>query len=252
MLYYVKDVIMVNKNNKDRSFERIARRYWEKLVVDVIAPGPRGYSPSEGEMLSACNDIKSKYPECKCIIEYDKKRRRRQLQQGDKIKDITIVWTIASSTLGNVSIGFGGLRVNYVFFNINGIRPLVVRMAASCDLVQTVKNLEEFIEKLPDRIEDFEKQHLENEKKKKLVEITKRTIQASVEQVLSATPYTWDLLDKGKSFDLTVHMGAHNTVKVALDGRNFMKRMRMLQGTLKQVETFFDTLEIPVEILMKK
>ena len=242
---------MISKN-KDRSFERIARRYWEKLVVDVIAPGPRGYSPSEGELLGAYNDIKSKYPECRCIIEWDKKKRRGQLQRDDKIKDITVVRTIASSTMGNVTIGFGGRLVYYVYFSINGIKPLVIKTAAYCDLPQTVKNFEEFIERLPERLEDFEKQHLENEKKKKLTEITKKSIQATVEQVLSATPYTWDLLDKGKSFDLVVHMGPHNMVKVALDSRNFMKRMRMLQGMLKQVETFFDTLEIPVEISMKK
>ena len=37
---------MVNKN-KDRSFERIAYRYWEKLVGGILVPGERGYVPSE-------------------------------------------------------------------------------------------------------------------------------------------------------------------------------------------------------------
>lgn len=85
-----------------------------------------------------------------------------------------------------------------------------------------------------------------------MLEVRKRSIQATVEQVLSATSYTWNLLDKSKGFDLIVHIGSQNAVKVGLDGRNFMKRMRLLQETLMQVETFLDSLKIPVEILMKK
>ncbi|MBQ5611258.1 MAG: hypothetical protein IIU83_06675 [Fibrobacteraceae bacterium] len=228
------------------------------LIKNIyIAPVPQECAHSEGELFGVYKNIKNKYPDCKCVIEFDEERLPGQLPQGKKIKDISIEMTKTSDIFGKVLIGFERHPMYddfmcYVFINFNEGNPLILKNTCYCDGLQTMKNLDEFIEKFPERLEVFEKQFLEIEKKQKLLEVRKRSIQATVEQVLSATSYTWNLLDKSKGFDLIVHIGSQNAVKVGLDGRNFMKRMRLLQETLMQVETFLDSLKIPVEILMKK
>ena len=53
---------MINRK-RDSPFGLIAHRYWERLV-DRILVTEHGYEPSEGEVLSAYNDLKERHPEC--------------------------------------------------------------------------------------------------------------------------------------------------------------------------------------------
>lgn len=233
-------------------FKEFAVRFWKRKVEGIIATGEWGSRPSEGELLSAYNDIKSRHPECKCAIEYAKKGLTRFLLPGDKVNEIRITRTITSDTYGNVTIEFSASTIFCVTFILKGNIPLIVKTSNYCNLSQTMARFEEFIENLPKNLTTFEKKYLENEKKKKLAVLTKNSIQASVKQLLATTAYTWELTEKGRQHELTVHMGESKAVKLTLNSRNFVKRISALQEVLAKTETFMESLPFPLDFTMTK
>ena len=142
--------------SKERAFQQVARKYWEKFFNGFLVPGERGYVPSEGEMLGVYNELKERHPECECFILRTGKRSGEFYQQGDKIAGIRIVRQLDSigSIEFRMSIDF------YMRLEIEGLSPFF-RTEVNCDLAQTISNFEEFIDRFPSYMEGFEKKKIE-------------------------------------------------------------------------------------------
>jgi hypothetical protein len=238
---------MINRK-RDSPFGLIAHRYWERLV-DRILVTEHGYEPSEGEVLSAYNDLKERHPECECIVLRTGKSSGEFFQQGDKIGGIRIKMDFDSE---GSSVEFILTSDYYVRFTLGGWLIPYIKTATRCDLTRTMQNLEEFIEKYPQNREKLEQKKLEFEKRKKLDEITKNTIRACVSQAMTPMGRNWELTERGRLFLLRIGMGGEKVVEVTMDRRNFAKRISELPKMIEQVETLFKALPFPVEISMKK
>lgn len=232
---------MVNKN-KDRSFERIAYRYWEKLVGGILVPGERGYVPSEGEVLCAYNELKERHLECDCIVLRTGTHSGEFYQQGDKIAGVRIVRQLDS-------VGTIEFRLStdfHVRLDIEGLSPLS-RTEACCDLSQTISNFENFIDNFPRYMEGLERKKLGFEKNNKLEEMAKGSIRTTVSQILPPLGYRWDLVERGRDYLLKV--GGHGTwMEFTLNRRNFAKRLAELPDVLGQIEALSKNMTFPMNI----
>lgn len=239
---------MVNKK-RDSPFGLIAHRYWEKLVNGILVPGERGCTPSEGEILGAYNGLKERYPECECFVLRAGKGSGEFFQQGDKIGGIRIKMVFDSE---GSSIEFVLTSNYYVRFALGGWLIPYTRSATRCDLARTMQNLEDFIEKYPINREKLEQKKLEFEKSAKLEELAKNSLRACVSQTMAQTGRKWELVERGRQFLLRIGMGDGNFFEMAMNRRNFAKRISALPEVMGQVDTLFKTLPFPVDISMKK
>ena len=159
---------------KKQTFEQEARKYWEKLVRGVLVPGERGCAPSEGEVLGMYNDMKTRHPDCKCNIL--RSGKGKIVQPGDKISGIRIVFSLDAGA----SVEFVlASSLYYVHFNTDGIAPFS-HQVDTCDLSQTMKNIEDFVNNFPAHLVALEKKKIEFEKNAKLKEMARLSLKTSV------------------------------------------------------------------------
>ncbi|GEM_PF-3399920 len=246
---------MLRKTSPRASWCQIAHDYWEKLVGGIFVPGDRGSYPSEGEILSAYNEILSRHPECKCKILKVKvpgmlKNSSGDLfQRGDRVSGIWIIELLESRDV--VLEFFMSSASLYVSFKHNGLPTILVR-SATCDLQQTMKNFEAFINNYPVHLVGLEQEKIEFEKRLKIEQMTKASIKAGVSQILTPLGYEWDLVDKGNYFALRIGMGKKKLVEMTLNGKNFTRRLPVLEETLQNIENLLKNLTFPVDISMNK
>ena len=124
--------------------------------------------------------------------------------------------------------------------------------ASTINLQRTLEKLENFVDQFPKEKEKMERAKIEAQKKAKIEEMAKISIRSAVEQLLSSTPYEWDLVDNGEYFSLRVGIGKKNVVSMTLNRRNFMKRLPVLLETLGRVENLLSTMPFPMDITMTK
>ena len=235
---------MTIKLSKSRSFEQIARTFWDDLVSAILVPGEYGYSPSEGEMLCAYNDMKSRHPECECIVQRIEKSTNDFFEPGNKIGEIRIIrrWDA-----GETSVEFiQNASTHYVRFQSKDVNPFSLRVDY-CDLPKSIKNFEEFIEKFPEYTEKLEKKRLEYEKKLKIEKMTESSIRASVSQVLKPMGYGWSLTEREHEYLLKI-FAPGILIGVVLNARNFAQRIAALPAVIVQMENLFNNLTFPIQI----
>ena len=233
---------------KKQTFELEARKYWEKLVCGILVPGERGCAPSEGEVLSMYNDMKTRHPGCKCNILRSGKGHGGMVQPGDKISGIRIV--LALDAVSSVEFILAE-SLYYVHFNTDGIAPFS-HQVETCDLSQTMKNIEDFVNDFPDHLVALEKKKIEFEKNAKLKEMARLSLKTCVTQMMSQMGYEWNLADRGKFFLLRIELGKKRMVEISLDDKNFTKRIPAIPEMLKNIEGLFATMPFPVDISMTK
>ena len=244
---------MSSKIIKKESFEQFARKYWEKLVCGLLVSGERGCAPSEGEILCAYNEMKNRFPECKCNIVRSGRSQgnalqRDMFQQGDKICGIRVIFTLdASSSIEFILSD----SLYYVLFSTEGIAPYTHRID-TCDLSQTMKNIENFINNFPAYFAAFETKKVEFAKKVKLKEMASSSLKACVSQMLSPLGYEWNLTDKGKYFSLQIKISEKRIIEISLNEKNFTKRIPVIPEILKNIENLLNTLPFPIDISMTK
>ena len=212
---------------KKQTFEQEARKYWEKLVRGVLVPGERGCAPSEGEVLGMYNDMKTRHPDCKCNIL--RSGKGKIVQPGD---------VLASS-------------LYYVHFNTDGVAPFS-HQVDSCDLSQTMKNIEDFVNNFTAHLATLENKKIEFEKKAKLKEMARLSLKICVAQMMSQMGYEWDLADRGKNFSLRIEMGDKRMVEISLNDKNFAKRIPVIPEMLKNIKHMLEKMPFPVDISMTK
>ncbi|ACX74760.1 hypothetical protein FSU_1615 [Fibrobacter succinogenes subsp. succinogenes S85] len=245
---------MISRILKKESFETVARWYWEKRVCGLLVPGKRGCAPSEGEVLCAYNEMKSHYPGCKCNVVRSGKSQgdafqRDMFQQGDKICGIRIVTDLNAA---NSSIEFIlADSLYYVHFKTDGIDSFSHRVD-TCDLLQTIKNIKNFIDNFPAHLTALENEKVEFEKKAKLKEISRLSLKTCVAQMMSQLSHEWNLADKGKYFLLQIELGKKRMIEISLNDKNFTKRIPAIPNVLKSVEGLLETMPFPVDISMTK
>ena len=240
---------MKRNMTKEESLKKLVQKFWEKRVLNILATGTRGNSPSEGELLSAYNDMKCRHPECNCIILRAKKSSSEYFLPGDKIGGIRIVENFGTAN-SSIEIALTS-STYYLQFNFDGMSSILQKVDF-CDLPQTIKNFEKFIEKFPFYLDELETKRLQLGKKAKLEEMTKNSIKAGVSQVLSIKGYRWNLVDKDRQQLLQIAIGNGNSVEIMLNSKNFVKRISALSEELRQIEEFLKTLPFSANILMTK
>lgn len=239
---------------KKESFEQVAHKYWEKLVCGLLVSGERGCAPSEGEILCAYNEIKNRFPECKCNIVRSGKSQGKALQQdmfqqGDKICGIRIITELNAA---NSSIEFIlSDSLYYVHFSTEGIDSFSHRID-TCDLLPTMKNIENFTNNFPAYFATLETKKIEFVKKAKLKEMANSSLKACVSQMLSPLGYEWNLTDKGKYFSLQIKISEKRIIEISLNEKNFTKRIPVIPEILKNIENLLNTLPFPIDISMTK
>jgi hypothetical protein len=246
---------MFRKMSKRTSWGEVARNYWEKLVCGIPIPGERGSWPSEGEILSAYNEMKVRHPECRCNIlkagapSKQKTSSGDLFQRGDRITGIWIIRLLESTDV--VLEFFMSSSDLYVCLKRNGLHSILVR-STTCDLQQTMRNFEAFITNFPTHLADLEQEKIEFEKRLKIEKMAKLSIRTGVSQILSPLGYDWDLVDKGEYFTLRIGLGKKKLVEMTLNDKNFTKRIPIIPHVLENVENFLENLTFPIDISMTK
>ena len=233
---------------KKQTFGQEARKYWENLVRGILVPGERGCAPSEGEVLGMYNDMKTRHPDCKCNILRSGKGHGGMVQPGDKISGIRIVFSLDAGA----SVEFVlASSLYYVHFNAYGIAPFS-HQVDTCDLSQTMKNIEDFVNNFPEHLVALEKKKIEFEKNAKLKEMARLSLKTCVAQMMSQMGYEWDLSDRGKYFLLRIEVGPKRMVEISLNDKNFAKRIPVIPEMLKNIERMLEKMPFPVDISMTK
>ena len=233
---------------KKQTFEQEARKYWEKLVCGILVPGERGCAPSEGEVLGMYNDMKMWHPGCKCNILRSGKSQGGMFQQGDKISEIWISFVLDAKSFIEFILASSQY---YVHFKTDGIVPFSHKIDF-CDLPQTVKNIEDFINHFPAHLVTFEKQKLDFEKNAKLKEMARLSLKTCVTQMMSQMGHEYDLVDRGEYFLLRMELGEKRMVEMSLNDKNFTKRIPAIPEMLKNIEGLLKTMPFSVDISMTK
>ena len=245
---------MFRKTGKKASWIQTALNYWEKIVGEILVPAEPGSYPSEGEILSAYNEMTTRHPECKCKILKSgnpglyKTSFGELFQQGDRITGIWIIRLLEST---DVVLEFFMSASLYVCFKRKGL-PSVLVQSSTCDLQQTMKNFEAFIDNYPAHLAGLEQEKIEFEKRLKIEKMAKLSIKTGVSQIMSPLGYGWDLVDKGDYFTLRIGLGKKKMVEMTLNAKNFTKRVPAIPENLKNIETLLKNLTFPVEISMNK
>jgi hypothetical protein len=246
---------MFRKTSKRASWWQVDHDYWEKIVGKILVPGERGCYPSEGEILSAYNEMTARQPECKCKIlkagpfSKPKTTSGDLFQQGDRITGIWIIRLLESTDI--VLEFFMSSSELYVCFKRKGFPSIHVR-SATCDLQQTMKNFEAFIDNYPAHLAGLEQEKIEFEKRLKIEKMAKLSIKTGVSQVMAPLGYEWDLVDKGEYFTLRIGLRKKKLVEMTLNDKNFTKRIPIIPQMLQNVENFLKNLTFPVDISMNK
>ena len=239
--------------SKERAFEQVARKYWEKSIKEILAPGDKGSFPSEGEFLCAYNEMKTRHPECTCKVLRNGKIQGDLFQQGDRIDGIEItavldaVGSVVEFTL-DFSKACADVRMDLGSRGIGTFSDTRYNF----DLTQTMKNTERVIDEFPAHIAAFQKEKMEYEKKMKIEQMAKASIKVGVSQALAPLGYEWDLVDKGDYFALRIGLGKKKLVEMTLNAKNFTRRLPVLQETLQNIENLLKKMTFPVEISMNK
>jgi hypothetical protein len=170
------------------------------------------------------------------------------VQPGDKISGIRIV--LALDAVSSVEFILAE-SLYYVHFNTDGIAPFS-HQVETCDLSQTMKNIEDFVNDFPDHLAALEKKKIEFEKNAKLKEMARLSLKTCVTQMMSQMGYEWNLADRGKFFLLRIELGKKRMVEISLDDKNFTKRIPAIPEMLKNIEGLFKNMPFPVDISMTK
>jgi hypothetical protein len=246
---------MFRKTSKRASWGQVDHDYWKKIVGEIMVQAEPGRFPSEGEILSAYNEMTTRHPECKCKIlkmEIPGKSKTSSgdlFQQGDRITGIWIIRLLESiEVVLEFFMSSSGL---YVCFKRKGL-PSVLVKSSTCDLQQTMKNFEAFIDNYPAHLAGLEQEKIEFEKRLKIEKMAKLSIKTGVSQVMSSLGYEWNLVDKGDYFTLRIGLGKKKLVEMTLNDKNFTKRIPNIPHVLENVENFLKNLTFPVEISISK
>lgn len=235
---------MSKKITKERAFERAIHKYWERLVSKILAPGNPEHDPSEEEYLSAYNELIDRHPECSwTLLKYKPNPPSRK---GERISGIRVVRQFNSVSTFEMAL----MSKSYLSLKIEGVAP-IFQGFKTCDLSQTVKNLDEFINKFSSYMQGYEKKKLEFDKKSKLENMTKSSIQTTISQLLPPMGYKWRLVERGKDFFL--QLAGHGTrIGLTLNSKNFVNRFSALPEMLKQIDSLFNTLPFPIDVSKMK
>lgn len=229
----------------------IPSSYWDKLVNKILVPGERGTFPCEGEILGAFNELKYHKPEHRYSVSTVVDRQGTLFQRDDKINEIKLRKKLDSFYSIELVINFQAtLRLSINDSAQHGRE--FSYSSPTINLQETLMNLDAFVENFPKFLEDFNILEVNSAKKAKLDNMAKLSIRTAVAQVMSETPYEWDLVDKGEFHSLRIGMGKKNMVQITLNRRNFAKRVSSLADALHAIETLFDTLPFPMDITMSK
>jgi hypothetical protein len=196
----------------------------------------------------------ARHPECKCKIlkagvsGKPKTTSGNLFQQGDRITGIWIIQLLEST---DVVLEFFMSASLYVCLKRKGL-PSVLVQSSTCDLQQTMKNFEAFIDNYPAHLAGLEQEKIEFEKRLKIEKMAKLSIKTGVYQIMSPLGYEWDLVDKGDYFALRIGLGKKKLVEMMLNAKNFTKRVPAIPETLENIETLIKNLTFPVEISMNK
>lgn len=228
------------------SSNSLVSNFWGRLVNRILVRGQSVNSLSEGEILCAFNELKSRRPEHRYSVKAVGENQKTMFQQGDKIQEIRI----AKSLNAMVSVE---LLVNFqttVRLSIKDFTSISCSLP-TIDLQNTLENLERFVDDFPKNFVRFENALVENEKKAKIVAMAKVSIKTAVEHLLASTHYEWELIESGKFYSLRVGMG-ENVVSMTLNDKNFARRIPVLLDALRQVESLVESLPFPMDIAMGK
>ena len=231
---------MFRKTGKKASWIQIAFNYWEKIVGEILVPAEPGSYPSEGEIFSAYNEMTTRHPECKCNILKAGKFGQSKTNSGDLFQRgdrITGIWIIRLLESTDVVLEFFMSASPYVCFKRKGL-PSVLVQSSTCDLQQTMKNFEAFIDNYPAHLAGLEQEKIEFEKRLKIKKMAKLSIKTGVSQVMSSLGYEWDLVDKGGYFVLRIGLDKKKLVEMTLNDKNFTKRIPIIPQMLQNVENF--------------
>ena len=137
----------------------------------ILVRGQSVSSLSEGEILCAFNELKSRRPEHRYSVKAIGENQRTIFQQGDKIQEIRIAKSLDAMVSVELLINFQAtVRLSIKnFTSISYSLPTI-------DLQETLKNLECFVDAFPKNFERFENALVENEKKAKIVAMAKVSI----------------------------------------------------------------------------
>ena len=224
--------------------------FWQPLVKKIYASNTDGIFPDKNNVYAAFARLQKARPNVGSEISY------KQESRGYRERDETLAICISKSFEGRSSIS---LTVNCeteflsIHFEYADIEAFNVPFRRSqCDLSATLDNLANFIEEFPSYCEQSSRIITEIEKERKLEEIARDTIRATVSHIMESTKYSWNLYEFENTFSLEVSINDEYSVEMDFNTQNYLERIPALQGILKQTENFMKEIPFPITIQLQE
>ena len=176
--------------------------FWRLLVKKIYASNTDGIFPDKDGVYAAFVRLQKTLSNVGFEISY--KQESRGYRECDKTQAICISktfegWGSISLTV-NCEAEF--LSIHFEYADIESFNVPFRR--SQCDLGATLDNLANFIEKFPIYCEQSSRIIIEIEKEKKLEEIARDTIRATVSHIMESSKYHWNLTEDENIFSLEV------------------------------------------------
>ena len=232
------------------SKSEVCHNFWQPLVKKIYACNTDGVFPNKDGAYAAFIRLQKARPNVGFEISY------KQESWGYRECDKTQAICISKSFVGRGSISLvvnceaEYLSIHFEYADIEAFNVPFRR--SQCDLSATLDNLANFIEEFPSYCEQSSRIITEIEKERKLEEIARDTIRATVSHIMESTKYSWNLYEFEKTFSLEVSIIDEYTVEMDFNTQNYLERIPALQGILKQTENFVKEIPFPITIQLQE
>lgn len=239
-----------HSENFAKTKSEACHNFWQPLVNKIYACNTDGIFPDKDGVFAAFVCFQMAQPDVGFEISY------KQESRGYRERDETLAICISKSFEGRSSIS---LTVNCeteflsIHFEYADIEAFNVPFRRSqCDLSATLDNLANFIEEFPSYCEQSSRIITEIEKERKLEEIARDTIRATVSHIMESTKYSWNLYEFENTFSLEVSINDEYSVEMDFNTQNYLERIPALHGILKQTENFLKEIPFPITIQLQE
>ena len=234
----------------DLSFTELCDRFWERECKDVLVSYPsneKHWPLNADDVLEKFSAFAEIYPKGCVSIE------KRYIYKTLKID--RIILTFAFDEWMNDKIVFTveprqAYGIFYVIcrLDVSHIFPAETTRKFNCDVEETLKKVETFVKKFPEKRERMANIPLVKEKENKLLDMAEKSIETIVPQMMAALNYEWNLFCEETRYVLSIKMKKHKMIQISLTPKNFADKIQHILNVVSQMENLLDEIPFPVDI----
>lgn len=234
----------------DSSITEIYDRFWERECKGILVPFPsneKHWPLSEDDVMKQLSVFAEKYPKGCVFIE------KRYFHETPKIDKI--ISTIAFDKWNQNKIVFSveprracGMFYVICHLDVDLMFPAEMIYTYNCNVKETLKNIDAFIKKFPERCERMANKPLAKEKENKLLDMAEKSIETIVPQMMASMNYEWNLFCAETRYLLSIKMKKHKMVQISLTPKNFANKIPRILNAISKIENLLEEIPFPVDI----